>query len=194
VENLLDPGHAVHFRRLVQFGVYVSHGGQVDDGSPSGELPAVGKDVDWAEPLGQVHEVDRIDAERVGQKTVQYAARWGHNFPEHRDDHDCGDETRHVGNRLHRFLEPLDPYFVQHDREKNGQGEVDDQAPERENQRVAERPPERVVRQEPFEIREADPFGSPRPHSGLKAPEREDVPEHGKIPEHHEVKNRKHQH
>ena len=189
IPDLLQTACAVHFGGLEQIVADAGNGGQIDDGRPAHELPAVGQDIDDAEPAGFVHEVDGVNVEHVFQQHVQQAAAGREQLAQNGDDHNGGDKAGHIGNGLDDFLELFAADLVDQNSKEDGQREVDRKVQKRKDQSVFKSAPECRVFEKQFEITQSDPLGSPGAHAGPITAERKDVAEHRHILKYDEVDN-----
>ena len=65
--NALEHGSAIDFSRLVEAGIHVGQGGQIDDAAPAGVLPNARSDVDGAEGGGLGEKVDAGAEDQVNK-------------------------------------------------------------------------------------------------------------------------------
>ena len=106
--------------------------------------------------------------------------------------HDVGDEIGHVGHRLHKGLEKFTAHLVEEQRQQDGQGELDEQAQDRQNHRVAEHVPEVIGIQKLLKVPKPHPFAGEHRRQPLEGgqvlkgdhiPRERDIPENQKVQE-----------
>ena len=150
----VDDGH------LVQLGVYALHGRKVDDGGPSGHLPGVADDHDGAEPAFVRKEENRLAAQ--GHDRLVHDTRLGaEDIYEHGADHHPGQEMRQVGHRLDDPLEAAVARFVDHHRQQDGNGELENEAVQVDQQGIGEDLEKLFRREELPEMLQSDPGTAP---------------------------------
>ena len=157
MQYALEAVGAVQDGSLMQAGVHVREGGNVDDGAPAEILPVAGQDVHGTEGTALQEVGYSICSQRGGD--VVHKAVAAKEQRQHTNQDDQGDEMRGGKNSLQHFGGALALQSIECQRHDDGQRETDDETQDAQNKGIGHQRPKLHVVEKADEVVKADPMG-----------------------------------